>query len=270
MEPSPKKRAKLKESRDDPNAPDDPPDGAEDSAAVDPAAAISHGSDVVVSAEESLLIRRRAMNTIHSRRKRERQRIEIEVLKEQCAEYNAKNSKLRHENAQLELLLRSLPPQISALGAPPTFPPPAATRPTPPNLPPSASFLTAAAHNDASFRPSFPPVYATPSWATGDLGRRATTTDEAPPTAHANDVWMQQIAALAMAQLQQQQWQQQLLQQQQQLQQQLQPTTSQHLLASLPPSLNIQLLQQLIQAQYNATPRSPDPAEEDASRPPPV
>jgi hypothetical protein len=64
------------------------------------------------SAQEELLLRRRAMNTIHSRRKRERQRIEIEVLKEQCAEYVEKNSKLQQENVQLEFILSKIQQHI--------------------------------------------------------------------------------------------------------------------------------------------------------------
>ena len=58
--------------------------------------------------DEAVLTRRRAMNTIHSRRKRERQRIEIEVLKEQCTEFSNKNMAIRQENLQLEALLLSL------------------------------------------------------------------------------------------------------------------------------------------------------------------
>ena len=58
--------------------------------------------------DEALLIRRRAMNTIHSRRKRERQRIEIEVLKEQCAEFTMKNTAIQQENEQLESIIQCL------------------------------------------------------------------------------------------------------------------------------------------------------------------
>jgi len=49
--------------------------------------------------------RRRQMNTIHSRRKRERQKIEVEVLREQCAQYSAQNLSLFHSNRRLEELL---------------------------------------------------------------------------------------------------------------------------------------------------------------------
>ena len=49
--------------------------------------------------------RRRQMNTIHSRRKRERQKIEVEVLREQCAQYSALNLSIFHKNKRLEELL---------------------------------------------------------------------------------------------------------------------------------------------------------------------
>jgi hypothetical protein len=49
--------------------------------------------------------RRRQMNTIHSRRKRERQKIEVEVLREQCAQYSALNLSIFHRNKRLEELL---------------------------------------------------------------------------------------------------------------------------------------------------------------------
>ena len=49
--------------------------------------------------------RRRQMNIIHSRRKRERQKIEVEVLREQCAQYSALNLGLFHKNKRLEELL---------------------------------------------------------------------------------------------------------------------------------------------------------------------
>ena len=55
--------------------------------------------------EQERIRRRRALNTIHSRRKRERQKIEVEVLREQCAEFSAQNLKLFHENKRLKRLL---------------------------------------------------------------------------------------------------------------------------------------------------------------------
>jgi hypothetical protein len=63
--------------------------------------------------QEAILVRRRAMNTIHSRRKRERQRIEIEVLKEQCTELTKKNVLIQQENGQLEYLLETIQKTVS-------------------------------------------------------------------------------------------------------------------------------------------------------------
>lgn len=51
--------------------------------------------------------KRRKMDALYARRKRERQRIEIEVLQEQCVEYNNKNSALDKQNKWLEGLLRN-------------------------------------------------------------------------------------------------------------------------------------------------------------------
>ena len=55
--------------------------------------------------EEERIRRRREQNTIHSRRKRERQKIEVEVLREQCAGLSARNLNLFHENKRLQRLL---------------------------------------------------------------------------------------------------------------------------------------------------------------------
>ena len=46
--------------------------------------------------------RRRHMNMIHSRRKRQRRKIEVEVLKEQVASLSLQNARLRSENQILE------------------------------------------------------------------------------------------------------------------------------------------------------------------------
>jgi len=49
--------------------------------------------------------RKRRMNVIHSRRKRERERIEIEVLQEQCQDLGDRNEALTIENLQFEGIL---------------------------------------------------------------------------------------------------------------------------------------------------------------------
>jgi hypothetical protein len=55
--------------------------------------------------EEDRIERARRMNVLHSRRKRERERIEIEVLHEQCDEMRTFKSELIHERSRLEALL---------------------------------------------------------------------------------------------------------------------------------------------------------------------
>jgi len=55
--------------------------------------------------EEERLDRKRKLNVIHSRRKRERERIEVEVLQEQCSEERGKNEHLKRENQRLTGLL---------------------------------------------------------------------------------------------------------------------------------------------------------------------
>jgi hypothetical protein len=49
--------------------------------------------------------RKREMNVIHSRRKRERQKIEVEVLRKRCSELSAKNLFLFYSNKSLDGLL---------------------------------------------------------------------------------------------------------------------------------------------------------------------
>ena len=55
--------------------------------------------------EEERVERRRRMNMIHSRRKRQRRKIEVEVLKEQVDLLTSNNIRLRSENQQLEAML---------------------------------------------------------------------------------------------------------------------------------------------------------------------
>ena len=51
--------------------------------------------------------KKRKMDALYARRKRERLRIEVEVLQEQCVEYNRKNSALEKQNKWLEGLLKN-------------------------------------------------------------------------------------------------------------------------------------------------------------------
>jgi hypothetical protein len=57
--------------------------------------------------EEKLRQKKRAMDAIYARRKRERQRIEMEVLQERCAAIKGSNDELSLMNSKLEELLRS-------------------------------------------------------------------------------------------------------------------------------------------------------------------
>ena len=57
--------------------------------------------------------RKRRMNVVHSRRKRERERIEIQVLREQCSDLNDDKNVLLRDNERLEGLLRSAKTMIS-------------------------------------------------------------------------------------------------------------------------------------------------------------
>lgn len=68
--------------------------------------------------EEERIERDRRMNALHSRRKRERERIEIEVLNEQCRDLSARNREMALEAARLESLLskaKSLLPEASLI-----------------------------------------------------------------------------------------------------------------------------------------------------------
>ena len=57
--------------------------------------------DLADMTEDEKVERKRRMNVLHSRRKRERERIEVEVLREQCDYLVEKNIVLRGENAAL-------------------------------------------------------------------------------------------------------------------------------------------------------------------------
>jgi hypothetical protein len=56
--------------------------------------------------KEEKIERQRRMNVIHSRRKRDRERVEIDVLNEECMDQRERQKKLRHENEELEGLYR--------------------------------------------------------------------------------------------------------------------------------------------------------------------
>lgn len=55
--------------------------------------------------EEQRAKRKREMNVIHSRRKRERQKMEVKVLRDRCSQLSAKNLATFHMNKRLEDLL---------------------------------------------------------------------------------------------------------------------------------------------------------------------
>jgi hypothetical protein len=65
--------------------------------------------------EEEKVERKRRLNVIHSRRKRERERIEIEVLQEHCSELGEKNKYLEDENKRFEEILASAQSKIALL-----------------------------------------------------------------------------------------------------------------------------------------------------------
>jgi hypothetical protein len=60
-----------------------------------------------VLSEEEKAERKRRMNVIHSRRKRDRERIEIDVLQEHCVELREHQVQLKQENVALEALAKS-------------------------------------------------------------------------------------------------------------------------------------------------------------------
>jgi len=63
--------------------------------------------------EDERVERARRMNVLHSRRKRERERIEIEVLREQCSDLRAKNAEATATNSKLERLLAAAMVEVS-------------------------------------------------------------------------------------------------------------------------------------------------------------
>jgi hypothetical protein len=65
--------------------------------------------------EEEKVERKRRLNVIHSRRKRERERIEIEVLQEHCSELGDKNKFIEEENKRFEEMLASAQSKIALL-----------------------------------------------------------------------------------------------------------------------------------------------------------
>lgn len=56
--------------------------------------------------------RKRKLNVIHSRRKRERERIEVEVLNEQCLEQKEQRKELEKEYGRLKTLLAQAEQEI--------------------------------------------------------------------------------------------------------------------------------------------------------------
>lgn len=65
--------------------------------------------------EEERVERSRRLNVLHSRRKRERERIEVEVLKEQCDELRRRNEFVSNDNTRLEFMLSSAMREVSVL-----------------------------------------------------------------------------------------------------------------------------------------------------------
>jgi hypothetical protein len=65
--------------------------------------------------EEEKIERKRRLNVIHSRRKRERERIEIEVLQEHCSELGEKNKFIEEENKRFEETLAIAQSKIALL-----------------------------------------------------------------------------------------------------------------------------------------------------------
>ena len=60
--------------------------------------------------------RKRRMNVIHSKRKRDRVRIEVDILREQCIELKDKQASLRRENKLLEDLYEDMRSKGLVLG----------------------------------------------------------------------------------------------------------------------------------------------------------
>jgi hypothetical protein len=51
-------------------------------------------------------VKKRKLNVVYARRRREKERIEIEVLQDQCLQLNTKNNSVEDENSRLEKLLQ--------------------------------------------------------------------------------------------------------------------------------------------------------------------
>ena len=59
--------------------------------------------------------RKRKVDAVHSRQKRERRKIEREVLQEQCAEIRARNAILLESNKELEELLETAMSEVAVV-----------------------------------------------------------------------------------------------------------------------------------------------------------
>jgi hypothetical protein len=66
--------------------------------------------------EEEKAERKRRMNVLHSRRRRERERVEMEVFSEQVTDLREKNWILKQENDKLETMLREAKADVHRMG----------------------------------------------------------------------------------------------------------------------------------------------------------
>jgi hypothetical protein len=73
-----------------------------------------HEEDLILNEGEKL-DRKRKVNAVHSRQKRERRKIEKEVLQEQCAEIRARNAILTENNKELEELLETAMSEVAVV-----------------------------------------------------------------------------------------------------------------------------------------------------------
>jgi hypothetical protein len=67
--------------------------------------------------EEEKAERKRRMNVLHSRRRRERERVEMEVFSEQVTDLREKNWILKQENDKLETMLREAKADVQRMGS---------------------------------------------------------------------------------------------------------------------------------------------------------
>lgn len=67
--------------------------------------------------EEEKAERKRRMNVLHSRRRRERERVEMEVFSEQVTDLREKNWILKQENDKLEIMLREAKAEVLRMGS---------------------------------------------------------------------------------------------------------------------------------------------------------